>query len=71
MKEETAVTWLKKLLENKPYLYTRDFEKALEMEKEQMMRAFYNGLLCDEGFGSDYAEAYYEENYEVEGAEDE
>lgn len=71
MKEETAVTYLKKLLENQPYLYRRDFEKALEMEREQITRAFYNGSLCDEGWGADYAEAYYNETYHVEEAENE
>lgn len=63
MKEETAVMWLQKLLENQPYLYRKDFEKALEMEREQIITAFCVGFDHD---GDNYDNAqirYYNETY--------
>jgi hypothetical protein len=63
MKEETAVMWLQKLLENQPYLYKRDFEKALQMEREQIIKAFCEGYDHD-GDNYDKAEiSYYNETY--------
>ena len=63
MKEETAVIWLQKLLENQPYLYKRDFEKALQMEREQIITAFCEGYDHD-GDNYDKAEIkYYNETY--------
>jgi len=60
MKEETAVMWLQKLLENKPYLFATDFAKALELEKQQIEQAFVDGV--DSGLLSD-ADNYYNETY--------
>jgi hypothetical protein len=70
MKNLTAVQWLLQEIQRLPlehrlekqHLYTH----ALQMEKQQVMQAFYNGTLCDEGFGSDYAEEYYNQEYESE-----
>ena len=63
MKEETAVMWLQKLLENQPYLYRRDFEKALQMERKQIIKAFCEGYDHD-GDNYDKAEIkYYNETY--------
>lgn len=60
MKEQTAVMWLQKLLENQPYLYKRDFEKALQMEINQIEQAFVDGV--DSGLLSD-ANDYYGKTY--------
>jgi hypothetical protein len=73
MKEKTAIEFL--LSKTGQWLDLDEWKafiaQAKELEKEQIMKAFYNGSLCDEGWGSDYAEAYYDETYQVEEAENE
>jgi hypothetical protein len=62
MKEETAVMWLQKLLENQPYLYKRDFEKALQMEREQIEQAYTQAMFAL-AVGMADPEKYYDETY--------
>jgi hypothetical protein len=75
MKEETALTWLIKRVNqdctNSVFIRPELIEKAIQLEKHEIMKAFYNGSLCDEGWGADYAEAYYDETYQIEQAENE
>jgi hypothetical protein len=70
MKNLTAVQWLLQEIQRLPLEHRLEkqhlYAHALEMEKQQVMQAFYNGTLCDEGFGSDYAEEYYNQEYESE-----
>jgi hypothetical protein len=73
MKNPTALDWLIQEIQKRLHVDIKHttvgvdlFEEAKEMEKQQVMQAFYNGTLCDEGFGSDYAEEYYNQQYESE-----
>jgi hypothetical protein len=73
MKNQTAVEWLEHEIRVRYHSGALDLitiselkMHAKEMEKEQVMQAFYNGTLCDEGFGSYYAEEYYNQQYESE-----
>jgi hypothetical protein len=67
MRKRTAVHWLLQEIQRLPLEHRLEkqhlYAHALEMEKQQVMQAFYNGTLCDEGFGSDYAEEYYNQTY--------
>lgn len=65
----TAVEWLRKQLE-RLYLdtdpYESVFEKALEMEKEQVMNAYGQGVADEAGEMLDStkdAEQYYKQSY--------
>jgi len=45
--KQTAVEWLRNLYENQPayeeYILDEQWQKAIEMEKEQMLNAWENG----------------------------
>lgn len=65
----TAIEWLRKQLE-RLYLdtdpYESVFEKALEMEKEQVMNAYGQGVADEAGEMLDStkdAEQYYKQSY--------
>jgi len=68
--KQTAVEWLRDLYENQPayeeYILDEQWEKALEMEKEQMIDAWSNGWLNDYQSDEDVknsAEHYYNETF--------
>ena len=68
--KQTAVEWLRDLYENQPayeeYILDEQWEKALEMEKEQMIDAWSNGWLNDYQSDEDVknsAEQYYNETF--------
>ena len=59
--EQTAVEWLIEQLTNERIYKSLDFyEQAKQMEKEQIMKAVYDGI-CMSNIRS--AEQYYNENY--------
>ena len=68
--KQTAVEWLRDLYENQPayeeYILDEQWEKALKMEKEQMIDAWSNGWLNDYQSDEDVknsAEHYYNETF--------
>ena len=71
--EQTAVDWLFTALDNMLELYPSEWEKvsnaveqAKAMEKEQIVKAFNEGMLNSVdyfGNGFDEAEQYYNEKY--------
>ena len=65
--KQTAVEWLRDLYENQPayeeYILDEQWEKALEMEKEQIENAFRNGAANEPDFGNNEAEQYYNETF--------
>jgi len=68
--KQTAVEWLRDLYENQPAydesILDEQWEKALEMEKEQMIDAWSNGWLNDYQSDEDVknsAEHYYNETF--------
>ena len=71
MKQQTAVSWLRKKLEETydkegklPLAYTFSLlNKAEQIEKEQIIEAAKINLWCAIGDGSDQAEQYYNETY--------
>jgi hypothetical protein len=72
--KKTAVEWLRDLYENQPayeeYILDEQWEKALEMEKEQMIDAWSNGWLNDYQSDEDVknsAEHYYNETFNTNG----
>ena len=66
MKQQTAVEWLWNLSQTKE-LQASDFEQALAMEKEQIMKAIDRGFDEGSSFPEDItlnnAEQYYNETY--------
>jgi hypothetical protein len=69
MKEQTAVEWLLENLNSEPYSEeefnhnSNCWDKALEMEKEQIIEAYNTSfLLRDKPYST--AEKYYNETYE-------
>jgi len=66
MKQQTAVEWLWNLSQTKE-LQASDFEQALAMEKEQIMKALDRGFDEGSSFPEDItlnnAEQYYNETY--------
>ena len=73
---QTAVEWL----ENKLKTYClmtisikNDFEQAKEMEKQQIINAFWNGDNTDctsEQNSKEFAEQYYNETYGSKGSDE-
>ena len=63
---QTAVEYLQKMYFKTGMLYRTDFEKAKEMEREQIIDAYYYDPNCDEI--KDDGELYYNETY---GGQDE
>ena len=70
--KQTAVEWLLENLNSEPYSekefnYNSDcWDKALEMEREQIMDASYYGHLkgwVDDGVENSYGEEYYNETF--------
>jgi hypothetical protein len=68
--KQTAVQWLKDLYENQPaydeFILDEQWEKALEMEKEQMIDAWSDGWLNDYEYDEDVknsAEQYYNKSF--------
>jgi hypothetical protein len=68
--KQTAVQWLKDLYENQPaydeFILDEQWEKALEMEKEQMIDAWSDGWLNDYEYDEDVknsAEQYYNKTF--------
>ena len=62
---QTAVEWLKEQFDRQRFIEHIDFEKAKEMEKQQIIDAFTKG--ADDGFNGLYyenREQYYSETYE-------
>jgi hypothetical protein len=66
MKQQTAVEWLWNLSQTKE-LQASDFQQALAMEKEQIMKALDRGFDEGSSFPEDItlnnAEQYYNETY--------
>jgi hypothetical protein len=67
-KKQTAVEWLvEQIMARK--LYTKEmlkeFEQALEMEKQQMFEFWNGGIDCTEERGKSF-EQYYKETYETQ-----
>jgi hypothetical protein len=60
--KQTAVEYLQRMYFKTGMLYRTDFEKAKEMEREQIEDAFYEGVEGGSG------ELYYKEKY---GGQDE
>lgn len=60
-KQQTAVEWLAEQLKRQGFLYDLDIEAAKQMEKEQIIDAYYydsnSDLIKDDG------EQYYNETY--------
>lgn len=67
MEKQTAVEWLEnKFIENGVYLspiYTEAFKQAIEMEKEQIMKAVYDSMGTNFDPNMGRAEQYYNEKY--------
>jgi len=68
--KQTAVEWLRDLYENQPayeeYILDEQWQKAIEMEKEQIIDAWSNGWLNDYQSDEDVknsAEQYYNETF--------
>jgi hypothetical protein len=68
--KQTAVEWLRDLYENQPAydesILDEQWQKAIEMEKEQMIDAWSNGWLNDYQSDEDVknsAEHYYNETF--------
>lgn len=64
MKQQTAVEWLQELYNSRweQFIHMEEFEKAKEMEKEQIKDAHIDGqslVSCKD----EYAEQYYNETY--------
>jgi hypothetical protein len=63
--KQTAVEWLRDLYENQPaydeFILDEQWQKAIEMEKEQIMDAFSSGE-HQQGFEGE-AEQYYNETF--------
>jgi hypothetical protein len=66
--KQTAVEWLQEALmtlENAPNYNQWAFNKAKEMEKEQMEKTWVAGLYCETGDRQAFID-YYNENYKSE-----
>lgn len=66
--KQTAVEWLEEIAMN-GFITPEDFEKAKEMEKEQIMDAAYFGHLkgwVDCGVENSFGEEYYKETFKSE-----
>ena len=67
MAQQTAVEWLTKELQKQGFvLYDFDIKQAKQMEKEQIINAFWNGDNSDctsEQNAKEFAEKYYNETY--------
>ena len=68
--KQTAVEWLKDLYENQDaydeFILDEQWQKAIEMEKEQIIDAWIDGDNSDclsEQDSSDFAEQYYNETF--------
>jgi hypothetical protein len=68
--KQTAVQWLRDLYENQPaydeFILDEQWQKAIEMEKEQIIDAWIDGDNSDclsEQDSSDFAEQYYNETF--------
>ena len=68
--KQTAVQWLRDLYENQPaydeFILDEQWQKAIEMEKEQIKDAWIDGDNSDclsEQDSSDFAEQYYNETF--------
>jgi hypothetical protein len=62
----TAVEWLIERYKNRCFLTVEDYQKAKEMEKEQIMDAFWNGDNTDctsEQNSKEFAEQYYNKTF--------
>ena len=66
MAQQTAVEWLEKQLKKQGFLFDLDIEAAKQMEKEQIIEAFWNGDNSDclsEQNAKEFAEQYYNDTY--------
>jgi hypothetical protein len=68
--KQTAVEWLRDLYENQPaydeFILDEQWQKAIEMEKEQMVDAWSDGWLNDYEYDEDVknsAEQYYNKTF--------
>lgn len=68
MEKETAIQWLKKQLQMNKLHKIKDrkeaFEKALQMEKEQIIKAFDNGRNAPSNYVGEGSQYFYE-TYEI------
>jgi hypothetical protein len=70
--KKTAVEWLRDLYENQPaydeFILDEQWQKAIEMEKEQMVDAWSDGWLNDYEYDEDVknsAEQYYNKTFKT------
>jgi hypothetical protein len=70
--KQTAVEWLRDLYENQPaydeFILDEQWQKAIEMEKEQMVDAWSDGWLNDYEYDEDVknsAEQYYNKTFKT------
>jgi hypothetical protein len=67
--KQTAVEWLRNLYENQPayeeYILDEQWQKAIEMEKEQMLNAFEESRITHPmiGFKHETFKDYYNETF--------
>jgi hypothetical protein len=64
--KQTAVEWLYgRMFENKGRITKEEYEQAKEMEKEQIMNSYEQGIKDDDGYGGyiSNSENYYNETY--------
>ena len=59
--KQTAVEWLIEQIRNEKYYTDIDFDQAKEMEKEQIMDAYYYEPNCNDI--KDDGEKYYKETF--------
>lgn len=65
MTNMTAVEWLEKELKDRYALMNSEpfFQQALEMEKQQICKAFDEGWIYGDGYIDKPAKEYYSETY--------
>ena len=66
-KKLTAVEWFAMITKELGYVSDEQFEKAKEMEREQIIEAFWNGDNTDclsEQNSKEFAEQYYNQTYQ-------
>jgi len=64
--KQTAVEWLVEELTKQNmfmYLFAKEIQQAKAMEKEQIMKAVYDGMKSNFDSNIGRAELYYNENY--------
>ena len=69
MAQQTAVEWLIKIYLQTKKIDSFDIEQAKEMEKKQIIEAFWNGDNSDctsEQNAKEFAEQYYNETFKKE-----